>query len=297
VVDDDRIKDEQEEYSAITHIRPDTAAWLPYLFTFNIYQGNARILPRVEITLGKKQGYEHYWREDVFFLPLSVNQQQLEMSENDSISNHLVRTRLFYSDDVASFDSIPGFYYSGYDSTELYKLEKVSRSEPFQSFLEILFAPISPIMVQMISVRGLEHVKPELWADTTAQLYKGLPLINAELPPKGKRGGSQSPYDFKRLPEFYEESYNLFKSAITTAKTIKHLSLDDQQETLSKATQGKIDPSLIMLMLKEEAYISTPSQLAAERAARLCGVPADRPDGKYSPSYILQLITGLRKGK
>lgn len=114
---------------------------------------------------------------------------------------------------------------------------------------------------------------------------------------KAPRGGSRSPYDFSRLGEFYKTGYDLFEKAKKIHKTILHLPVESQHKIISDASAGKLDPDLISLMQVGEPYISTTSYLAAEWAARQCGVPADREEGTYSPAYILQKLTNQKKSK
>jgi hypothetical protein len=112
--------------------------------------------------------------------------------------------------------------------------------------------------------------------------------------PTRRQGGSTSPYDFSQLNEFYATGKKMFSTAKKTLNTLQHISRQNRHDSLSKA-YPEIEADLIDRTLDGKRCLSTISHLAAEWAGRRCGLPANRPETVYPPTYLLQIISGKKK--
>lgn len=112
------------------------------------------------------------------------------------------------------------------------------------------------------------------------------------------RGGKAALYDLSPLPDYYDRYYPVWKKAskLYNSPSLEAIPIEKRRATVKMAFPDLPD-DLIKRFNHRDEYWRTPSYIAAEHAARLCGLPKNRDESSYSPRYLLTKISKIKASR
>jgi len=113
-----------------------------------------------------------------------------------------------------------------------------------------------------------------------------------------KRGGKQANYSFSELPSYYKLQHQKWKKAkaLYNSENLREIESEERFARV-KAEYPDLPDDLIARLADLDIFRSSASHIAIEHAARLCGVPPERPVNSYTPTYLFRIMSAEKPGR